>query len=360
MGTPIIFDKAFKTYDEQIEHLEKHYGLEIGDYEFSKYILSTFSYYDIINGYQECMMVNGKFKPDISLDYLYLFYRFDKEFQNILFKNILIVESSFKTKLAYALSQHYGISIYDYLDNSNFKPEYKGKIVFNVLRKNILRSIGKIDNKNNLIACTKQPCKHYWDNHHHIPAWILMKNLSFDHAITLYLLLKQNVKEEVTNSIILDNIPSNDKIAFLTSALTLIRKFRNVIAHNLKFVTYSQHNSKLPLKTTIRLINEENATNGVSSFDDIYGCIIAIFILLTDAKEQVSLLKDFQQLLTSAPLDLSELQPLKLHIVSNYTSITNLGNDFEQRLIGLTKSCIIKSSLNKDLKNKFLNRCNSI
>ena len=61
MGIPIIFDKPFKTYDEQIAHLRDNYGLDIVDEELAKYILSTFSYYDIINGYQECMMQNGKF-----------------------------------------------------------------------------------------------------------------------------------------------------------------------------------------------------------------------------------------------------------------------------------------------------------
>ena len=91
MGIPIIFDKPFKTYDEQIAHLRDNYGLDIVDEELAKYILSTFSYYDIINGYQECMMQNGKFKEGISLLYLYFFHLFDKEFQNILLKNILLI-----------------------------------------------------------------------------------------------------------------------------------------------------------------------------------------------------------------------------------------------------------------------------
>lgn len=43
MGTPIIFDKPFKTYDEQLAHLRDDYGLEIGDPELAKYILSTYT-----------------------------------------------------------------------------------------------------------------------------------------------------------------------------------------------------------------------------------------------------------------------------------------------------------------------------
>ena len=360
MGIPIIFDKPFKTYDEQIAHLRDNYGLDIVDEELAKYILSTFSYYDIINGYQECMMQNGKFKEGISLLYLYFFHLFDKEFQNILFKNILLIESSFKTKLAYSISAHYGVSMYDYLDKANYKPGYKGKIFFNILRTNIFREIGKTDKQNNLIVCTKQPCKHYYDTHHHIPAWILMKNVSFDKAITLYLLLKPEVKEEVTNALISVDVPIKDKIAFVTSALTLIRKFRNVIAHNLKFVTYSQKNSKLPYKTTLNLINEKSATAGITSFDDTYGCLIAIFILLNDTKEQISFLKCLQKLLTAPPLGVEELHHLTKYIVTHYLEITNLGADFSDKLIGLTRACIKSAIVPEQKKKGFIDLCNII
>ena len=360
MGTPIIFDKPFKTYDEQLAHLRDDYGLEIGDSELAKYILSTFSYYDIINGYQECMMENGKFKPGISILYLYFFFRFDKEFQNILLKNILIIESSFKSKLSYSLSQHYCVSIYDYLDKTNFKPEYKGKITFSVLRKKMLREIGRTDKKDNLISCSQQPCKHYFEVHHHIPAWILMKNISFDKAITLYLLLKQDIKEEVTNNLIGGELHSKDKIAFVTSALTLIRKFRNVIAHNLKFVTYTQSNSKLPFRTTINLINNSNATLDVKDFDDIYGCIVAIYILLADPKEQVVFIKDLQYHLTNCPLGAEEFRPLTKHIVNDYLEITHLGNAFVPRLVGLVQACIINSCIASDKKEEYLSMCNDI
>lgn len=358
MGVPIIFDKPFKTYAEQIEHLRNDYNLVIENTEMAQYILSTFSYYDIINGYQECMMENGKFKDGTSIMYLYLFHRFDKEFQNILFKNILLIEGSFKAKLAYAISKHYGVSIYDYLDKNNYKPGYKGKIFFRNLRNNILRDIGKVDKDNNLTVCTKQPCKHYYDKHHHIPAWILMKNISFDKAITLYLLLKPTIKEEVTTSLIMGEILLKDKISFLTSALTLIRKFRNVIAHNLKFVTYSQQNSKLPYKTTLALINEASATNGITAFDDIYGCILAIFILLGDAKEQVTFLKNLQQLLVDNPLGAEILHPLTKFMTMDYLSITNLGYDFPSRLSALARASIKNSAIPETRKHKLLNLSN--
>ncbi len=360
MGIPIIFNKPFKTYDEQISHLRDDYGMDIADEELAKYVLSTFSYYDIVNGYQECMMQEGRFKEGISLMYLYLFYRFDKEFQNILLKNILIIENSFKTKLAYFISKYYGVSIYDYLDKTNYKPGYKGKIFFKILKKNILREIGKTDKQDNLIECTKQPCKHYFNTHHHIPAWILMKNISFDKAITLYLLLKPEVKEEVTNALITGNIKANDKISFLTSALTLIRKFRNTIAHNLKFVTYKQQSSKLPYKTTIALINEKAATDGINNFDDIYGCLLAIFILLKDPKEQVALLDDINKHFICNLFGTNVDPSLKNQIVKNYLEITGLNEIFYSRLVALTRNCLANANIPAKTKCEFIDICNTV
>lgn len=77
----LIYDKPFKTYDEQINHLKDDYGFSITDTDFAKYVLSTFSYYDIINGYQECMMINGKFRQGLSIDYLHFFICLIKGFK---------------------------------------------------------------------------------------------------------------------------------------------------------------------------------------------------------------------------------------------------------------------------------------
>lgn len=335
MGVPIIFDKPFKTYDEQIKHLRDDYGLEITDEESARYVLCTFSYYDIINGYQECMMENGKFKSGISMMYLYIFHHFDKAFQNVIFKNILVVETSFKTKLAYILSERYGVSMYDYLNKANFKPQYKRKIVFSKVKRNIMGEITFLDRKTNKIIYCKQPTKHYYEKHHHIPAWILMKNISFDNAINLYSLLKQEDKEKVTLEMVHGDISISDKISFLMSSLNLIRKFRNVIAHNLKFVTYKQEKSKLPRQTTVKLIDEPLATNGIIEFDNLYGCILAIYVLLNDKQEKIIFIKELLEVLLGGPLGLKKLSNLNHKTVMDYMKITNLGEDLFLRLTTL-------------------------
>ena len=69
---------------------------------------------------------------------------------------------------------------------------------------------------------TQQPIKHYILNHNHIPPWILLKNISFSNAISLYKLLKPTQKQKVTENILqTTNIDINEKIQFLTAALDL-------------------------------------------------------------------------------------------------------------------------------------------
>ena len=51
----IIYDKPFKTYDEQIEILLSR-NISIPDRDFAYMILSSLSYYTIINGYKNTFL----------------------------------------------------------------------------------------------------------------------------------------------------------------------------------------------------------------------------------------------------------------------------------------------------------------
>lgn len=104
------YDKPFKTLDEQIQLLEDR-NLRIFNKNFAREALLTVSYYDLIHGYKEYMMTGKKFKPQVSIDYLFLFHLFDKNFQNIIFKNSTIIENILKTKIAYVLSKNIGAAL---------------------------------------------------------------------------------------------------------------------------------------------------------------------------------------------------------------------------------------------------------
>ena len=74
----LIFDKPFKSFEEQIDILENKYNLYIEDKDMALSALKSLTYYDLINGYKECFITNDKFEPGISLGFLHIFAQIDR------------------------------------------------------------------------------------------------------------------------------------------------------------------------------------------------------------------------------------------------------------------------------------------
>lgn len=182
-------DKPFRTYDEQIDILVNRYGLSIKSKPFARIALQTFTYYDLINGYKECFMTKeqSKYIAGTTLEFIYFFCLLDKNIQSTIFQFSAIVENSFKSKLAYALSEHFGVFHEDYLNPENYYHSNQS-----ILFTDFATACAKIYGNEKFMP---QPTKHYLENHNHLPAWILFKNISFSQTINLYQLLKRQKKK---------------------------------------------------------------------------------------------------------------------------------------------------------------------
>lgn len=229
-----IYDKPFLSFQEQIEYLKHNHNLIIDDDNLAIQFLSSISYYDLINGYKECFMVNDKFNGSLSINDLYNFYKFDKNFQSIILKYSIIVENRFKTILAYVISNNYGVHVDDYLNFNNFRKSKKKE----KRKEKVLSLIKKSTLFNERVA---QPTKYYKKNKNHIPPWILFKNITFNDSIDLYGILKDEDAVMINNFIFGSSIDfkqnNEEYISFTKNCLILIRKSRNSIVHNLKFIT---------------------------------------------------------------------------------------------------------------------------
>lgn len=199
----MAYDKPFKTYDEQITKLQNDYGLMINDIEFAKHALISISYYDLVNGYKSTLMENGKFKPGLSIEYLYELYLLDKSIQAFIMKYSLFIENMFKNLLAYSIASSFGVDETKYLDTNNYQ-SYNSGISF---KDNVLSEILPL--LTNTTKC-KMPTKHYKENHNHIPPWILFKNISFGDAINLFCVLNRQEKEPITDTLF-ENAPGKDQ-----------------------------------------------------------------------------------------------------------------------------------------------------
>lgn len=125
-------DKPFKDFDNQIKILVKR-NIIIKDIPFAKHVLNTVSYYKLINGYKESLLVNDSneetFKDGITIEFLYDLHIFDITLQSILFKYILAIETSLKTKISYLIAKNMAfLKEIIYLLKITFPLEIKGNL----------------------------------------------------------------------------------------------------------------------------------------------------------------------------------------------------------------------------------------
>lgn len=222
------YDKPFLSYEEQLEKLKNTYNLKSYNHETDIMLLKTISYYDLVNGYKDCFMENNKFIEDVTLADIFLFNNTDKRFQNVLFLYSVYVENIFKTKMAHLISQTRGVEFSQYLDISKYhSPNPKRNKKLEDTIKNIITAHNHSQDN---------PTKYYRNNHNHIPPWILFKNVKFTTIIDLFSFLKKDEKLAIISEydyFSTNKLSDDKKIELFKNMITIVRKFRNKIAHNL-------------------------------------------------------------------------------------------------------------------------------
>ncbi|WP_163468500.1 Abi family protein [Fusobacterium sp. IOR10] len=337
------YDKPFKTYLEQLNILKEKYGLNLNFSVQELEIIKSISYYDIVNGYKECFMdKNDTYLKGTTLNFMFKFLQFDKNFQNILFKYSVFAENNFKTNLAYSISNNFGVEADSFLKEDNFQkfdadPERKYKL------EKLLRNI-----KRTSLKTKDPPTNFYRENHNHIPPWVLFKNIKFNSSIDLYSALKGTDKKEIYEEYLQNyNISKNDKTDFLKNMLTIVRKFRNKIAHNGKFITYNIENKYQLLPRCLEKIFV-NAPLVFSKDDiktslgrrDIYGMILALTILIKNKALVLSMLQEINFLFST-----------ESKIINKYINITKLPDNF---IFRINKLAFYVSEEQEKSKNKLI------
>ena len=90
-------DKQFKNLDEQID-IFKYKGLTIEDEKYAKEVLLRENYF-FLTGYRHMLMQKNnpkKYIDGATFEELYSIFLFDRQFRNLIFKNLLIVENNAK------------------------------------------------------------------------------------------------------------------------------------------------------------------------------------------------------------------------------------------------------------------------
>lgn len=210
--------KEFITISEQISTLRKK-GLEISDDEKTQDILLKENYF-FINGYRHPFLESNKSKMFIegaTFEELYSLFTFDRNFRNILFKYLLVIENNLKSIISYQLSKKYGYKEKDYLKESNYTQDFKEKRRVNDVLEKMKRQIRVNGSKHSATL-------HYMTNYGYIPMWILVKVLSFGLINELYGILKTEDKKSICE---IYNIGTEDMEVYIS----ILSNYRNLCAH---------------------------------------------------------------------------------------------------------------------------------
>lgn len=255
--------KQFKTIDEQLEIL-KHKGLIINDEGYAKEVLLRENYF-FLSGYRHVFMDSNDSKRYVegtTFEELYSLFLFDRQFRNIIFKNLLIIENNFKSIISYRLSKKYGYKEHDYLKPKNFDTSPEKSRQVNDLLKKMKRQI-------HVNGRQHSATMHYLSNYGYIPLWVLVKVLSFGIVSELYSILR------IDDRIAIAEIYKTD-IGTLSTYLPILSNYRNLCAH--EDILYENKTQKLIGNTIYHSLLDIPKVDGeyIYGKNDLYALIIII------------------------------------------------------------------------------------
>lgn len=241
-------NKRWKKYlpiDKQIEKLRKK-NLIISEEDVAKKILIRNSYYNLINGYKDCFLCETskaqgieRFEDNVDFKNIYKLYSFDADLRQNILNVSLAIEEDLASTIAYVISDVYGDNHLNYLHRNKLrtgdklKPRKKRSVTTE--REDFLYRVqGKIKNIN------EGPLKHYKDNYENIPAWILVKSLTFGNLKMWYKLSKPTIKNKIVGTFFAkkeEEVTDDDKELFI-KCLEIVNQFRNKAAHGGRTYNY--------------------------------------------------------------------------------------------------------------------------
>lgn len=263
--------KQFKTLEEQIEIL-KHKGLVINDEAYASEVLFRENYF-FLSGYRHLFMDPDNPKRYIegtTFEELYSLFLFDRQFRNIIFKNLLILENNLKSIISYRLSKKYGYKEHDYLKPKNFDTSPEKSRQVNDLLKKMKRQI-HVNGKQHSATV------HYLSNYGYIPLWVLVKVLSFGIVSELYSVLR------IDDRVSIAEIYKTDIIT-LSTYLPILSNYRNLCAH--EDILYENKTQKVIGDTIYHSLLNIEQVDGEYKYgkNDLFALLIIMKQMLTDSE----------------------------------------------------------------------------
>lgn len=216
--------QQFTTIDEQIKRLKSR-GLSINNEETAYELLSTYGYFNIINGYKEPYIfkteVSAQYIPGTTFEQIYSLFCLDHAIRNQILLLMLDLEEHLRSVTSYVIAESFGIKEEDYLKYKNYQNRSSSNPRFAL--PNILDSL------KNATLSNKNPIKYYRENYHNVPPWVLFKGVFLSTLVNFIRLQKPKQKSDLAahGGRIYNYIPSSSIRVSLESEKILNIKITN-------------------------------------------------------------------------------------------------------------------------------------
>ncbi|WP_433322214.1 Abi family protein [Weissella tructae] len=237
--------KPFASLIEQMNILKQR-GLVFKDEPGAMELLSSFGYYEIINGYKSTFLESCDpdiFKAETTFEDIYSLYFFDTRIRNVILGGLDAAESILRQNFAYVLGEQHSEQFSSYMNNNVFNagrllPEWQQKPdrKYYTERDRLFKEMTSITYKN------YDPYKHYKTKYGNTPPWILVKGTTFGQLKMAITLLNSEDKKLLISRLygneLINQLPYQELVTMFHETLELMNKFRNRAAHGGRMYNY--------------------------------------------------------------------------------------------------------------------------
>lgn len=275
--------KEFKTIEEQVEYLVTTKNIEYSDQ--IKSVLLERSYSSIINPYKK-LFAKGRddnghvYYDSINFSKYVEVAAFDDFYASKLHNFIGIFERKLKIIIAYVISKmlftngdkegtSYVNVIHDYFNGNTQSLSMIGiddihvhytkngistaKPYYIATREKLLSE--KLFNiGNNNVFSNNNLVKYYQDQHHKVPFWLLIHELTMGDLNILFNMLNKSLREEVYCYFYSNDKPSAKELSRFSAKLEKIREIRNIVNHYESLLTYLDNQTQNDFIHTIKVL----------------------------------------------------------------------------------------------------------
>lgn len=226
----------FMRVDDQIDLL-KNRGLLFRSEENAFKTLSTYGYYNIINGYKDNYVVasdnDEQYRDGVSFEQIYSLFSVDHAIRNTVMLLMLDIEETLKAAAAYVISDQIGYMEQDYFNITKYR---------NRSTKNAKFSLSGIISKLRETSFSdKDPIKYYREEYGNVPPWVLFRGLLFGTLVNYIACFKGREKTALISRLygIDPSIVDPEIKQLFMDSLFMFLDYRNLCAHGGRIYNYS-------------------------------------------------------------------------------------------------------------------------